>query len=169
MIHRKNILLILSSGGMMLCWFYGWTSFVFASLSHKMIPLLETAVILFLATIITYIHNRKSWRWIYIIGLHLSGILYSSFWLYHRYYKLESFFWDLNWITDFFLLERTLSDWITFVLLPLCGWIVWFCGTRLWTKPTEQTTIRSRFDWGLTSQPPIKTTPDCCLLGRFCP
>ena len=150
MIHRKNILLILSSGGMMLCWFYGWTSFVFASLSHKMIPLLETAVILFLATIITYIHNRKSWRWIYIIGLHLSGILYSSFWLYHRYYKLESFFWDLNWITDFFLLERTLSDWITFVLLPLCGWIVWFCGTRLWTKPTEQTTIRSRFDWGLT-------------------
>ncbi|NQU65677.1 MAG: DUF4129 domain-containing protein, partial [SAR324 cluster bacterium] len=27
---------------------------------------------------------------------------------------------------------------------------VWFCGIRLWTKPTEKITIRSRFDWGLT-------------------
>ena len=147
--RRKNILLILSSGGMMLSCFYACTSFIFASISQKPFPLPEAAVILFWATIITCILNQQGWRRIYVIVLHLLGLLCSSLWLYHRYYKLEFPFWRLSWIPEFFLLDRAIAGWFTLFLILLCVWILWFGGMRLWTKPTEQTIISHRFDLGL--------------------
>jgi len=147
--RRKNILLILSSGGMMLSCFYACTSFIFASISQKPFPLPEAAAILFWATIITCILNQQGWRRIYVTVLHLLGLLCSSLWLYHRYYKLEFPFWRLSWVPEFFLLERAITGWFTLILILLCVWILWFCGMRLWTKPTEQTIISHRFDLGL--------------------
>jgi hypothetical protein len=147
--RRKNILLILSSGGMMLSCFYACTSFIFASISQKPFPLPEAAAILFWAIIITCILNQQGWRRIYIIVLHLLGLLCSSLWLYHRYYKLEFSFWRMSWVPEFFLLERAIASWFTLILILLCVWILWFCGMRLWTKPTEQTIISHRFDLGL--------------------
>lgn len=147
--RRKNILLILSSGGMMLSCFYACTSFIFASISQKPFPLPEATAILFWASIITYIHNQQGWRRIYVTILHLLGLLCSSLWLYHRYYKLEFPFWSLSWVPEFFLLEREIRGWFTLILILLCVWILWYCGVRLWTKPTEKTIISHRFDLGL--------------------
>jgi hypothetical protein len=147
--RHKNILLILSSGGMMLSCFYACTSFVFASISQKPFPLPEATAILFWATIITCILSQQDWRRIYVTAIHLLGLLCSSLWLYHRHYKLEFSFWRLSWVPEFFLLERTISGWFTLILILLCVWILWFCGMRLWTKPTKQTIISHRFDLGL--------------------
>ena len=149
MTHRKNILLIFSSGGMMLSCFYACTSFILASLSQKPVPVSEATAILLLAIIITYIHNQKGWRRIYVAGLHLSGLLFSSLWLCHSYYRLEFPFWSLSRVLEFLLLEWTVTGWFTLILILLCAWILWFCGMRLWTKPTDQTTISHRFDIGL--------------------
>ena len=49
---RKSVLLILSSGGMLLSVFYAWTSFIFACISQKPIPLSAVGLILFVATLI---------------------------------------------------------------------------------------------------------------------
>jgi len=147
--RRKNILLILSSGGMMLSCFYACTSFIFASIMQKPFPLPEAAAILFWATIFTCILNQQGWRRIYVTVLHLLGLSCSSLWLYHRYYKLEFPFWRLSWIPEFFLLDRAIAGWFTLFLILLCVWILWFGGMRLWTKPTEQTIISHRFDLGL--------------------
>ena len=148
--RRKNILLILSSGGMILSCFYACTSFLFASIMQKPFPLPEAAAILFLATIITCILNQQEWRLIYVTVLHLLGLLCSSLWLYHRYYKLEVPFWRLSWVPEFFLLDRAIAGWFTLLLILLCVCILWFGGMRLWTKPTEQTIISHRFDLGLS-------------------
>ncbi len=149
MTSRKNFLLILSSGGMMLSWFYACVLFIFATLSHKPVPLLEAATILFGATILTCFHSRRGWHRISVFGLHFGGFLCSSLWLYHRYYKLESTFWRLSWIPEFFVLEREVTGWLAVIFIFLGVWILWFCGVRLWTKATEQETISHRFDLGL--------------------
>ena len=146
---RKNILLVLSSGGMMLSTFYAVTSFILASLSQRPVPASEAAVIILSASIITYIHYRRGWRRIYVTGLHLVGYLFSALRLYHTYYRLESPFWSLGWVPEFFMLERTLTGWLGLVVIFMCGWILWFCGIRLWVKPTDQTTLSNRFDLGL--------------------
>lgn len=146
---RKSILLLLSCGGMMLSCFNACTSFIFASTSPKPFPLPEATAILFLTTSITCIHNQKEWRWIYIIVIHLVGISCSSLWVYHRYYMPENPFWRFSWVSEILFIERAFAGWFTLFLILICICMLWFCGIRLWTKPTEQSVISHRFDLGL--------------------
>jgi hypothetical protein len=146
---QKSVLLTLSSGGMMLSPFYACTSFILACISQKPIPLSEAGVILFMATLITSIHSRRGWRRIYVIGLHILGLLFAFLRLCHNYYGFESPFWSFHWVQEFFMLERAAASWFVLVLILLCIWILWFCGIRLFTRPTDKTTISDRFDSGL--------------------
>ena len=145
---QKNVL-ILSSGGMILSAFYACTSFIFASISQKPISLSDAGVILFMATLITSIHSQRGWRRIYVIGLHTWGLLFAFLRLCHNYYRLESPFWLFEWVQEFLMLERPAAGWFVLILILFCISILWFCGIRLITRPTDQTTISHRFDSGL--------------------
>jgi len=146
---QKSVLLTLSSGGMMLSSFYACTSFMFACISQKPISLSEAGMILFMAALISAIHSRRGWRRIYVIGLHILGWLFAFLRLCYNHYQLESPFWNLGWVPEFFMLERSAASWFVLILILLCSWILWFCGIRLFTRPTDQTTISDRFDSGL--------------------
>ena len=146
---RKDIVLVLFSGGMVLSCFDACTSFVLACISQKPVPLPEAAVILLGAGIITAIHNRRAWRRIYVTILHLTGFLLSCLWLCHGYYRLEFPFPALNRVLQFFLLERAATDWLTLIFILLCAGTLWLCGARLWIKPADRTTLSHRFDLGL--------------------
>ena len=145
---QKNVL-ILSSGGMILSAFYACTSFIFASISQEPISLSDAGVILFMATLITSIHSQRGWRRIYVVGLHTWGLLFAILRLWHDYYRLDSSFWLFEWIHEFLMLERSTAGWFVLILVLLCIFILWFCGIRLVTRPTDQTTISHRFDSGL--------------------
>ena len=146
---KKDVLLVFSSGGMILSSIYACTSFIFASISQKPISLSEAGVILFIAALISFIHSRRGWRRIYVIGLHTWGLLFAFLRLCHNYYRLESPFWSFHWIQEFFMIERAAMSWFVLVLIILCVCFLWYCGIRLVTKPTDQTTISHRFDSGL--------------------
>ena len=133
----------------MLSCFYACTSFILATLSQKPVSVFEAAAILFLAAIITHIHNQRGWRIIYVTGLHLLGLLFSSLILCYSYYRLESPFWSIRWVLEFFMLDRAVTDWAGLVVIILYVWILWFCGIRLSIRPTDQTTLNHRFDLGL--------------------
>jgi hypothetical protein len=47
------------------------------------------------------------------------------------------------------MLERPATGWFVLMLILFCISILWFCGIRLVTRPTDQTTISHRFDSGL--------------------
>ena len=145
---QKNIL-IFSSAGMILSAVYACTSFIFASISQKPISLSDAVVILFMATLITSIHSQRGWRRIYGIGLHTWGLLFVFLRLCHNYYGLESPFWLFEWVQEFLMLERPATGWFVLMLILFCISILWFCGIRLVTRPTDQTTISHRFDSGL--------------------
>ena len=144
----KNVL-IFSSGGMILSVFYACTSFIFASISQSPISLSDAAVVLFMATLISSIHNQRGWRRIYGIGLHTWGLLFAFLRLCHNYYRLESSFWLFQWVQEFLMLERPPAGWFVLILILFCISILWFCGIRLVIRPTDQTTISHRFDSGL--------------------
>jgi hypothetical protein len=44
---------------------------------------------------------------------------------------------------------RAAASWFVLILILLCVWILWFCGIRLFIRPTDQTTLSHRFDLGL--------------------
>ena len=149
MINLKSLLLILSSGGMVITCFYACTSLIFASLSQKPISVSEATMIFLLAILITYTHNQRGWRRISIIGLHISGLLFASIQLCHRYYELELPFWHFGWISELLIDERIAAEWPILILILLSVWILWFCGIRMVTRPVDATTISDRFDFGL--------------------
>jgi hypothetical protein len=141
--------LILSSGGMILSAFYACTSFIFASISQKPLSLSDAGVILFMAALITSIHSQRGWHRIYIIGLHAWGLMFAILRLCHNYYRFESSFWLFRWVQEFLMLERPATSWFALILILFCIIILWYCGIRLVTRPTDQTTISHRFDTGL--------------------
>lgn len=147
--HDKNIFLVLASVGMALCCFYAWTSFIFGCLSRKPISLSEGAVIFLLAMLITFLHHQRGWRRIQFIGLHLSGFLFASLWLIHRYYEMTLPFWRIGWIQEFQLLEQGVAKWPFLALILVCVWLLWFMGIRMVTKPTNKAVMSYRFDAGL--------------------
>ncbi|MBW2591948.1 MAG: DUF4129 domain-containing protein [Deltaproteobacteria bacterium] len=146
---RAHILLMTASGTMMVSCYYACTAFILAGISKKPLPAAEAAAILFLATVITGIHSHRGWRGVHVAGLHMSGLLFSSLLLFHSYYRLESPFRHSGWVLDFFLLDRTITGWLFLVLLFFCVCFLWFCGIRLWIRPTDRTTLSHRFDLGL--------------------
>lgn len=145
----QNNVLIFSSGGMILSAFYACTSFIFTSISQKPISLSDAGVILFMATLITSIHSQRGWRRIYVIGLHTWGLLFAFLRLCHNYFRLESSLWSFQWVKEFLMLDRPAAGWLVLILILFCISILWFCGIRLATRPTDQTTISHRFDSGL--------------------
>jgi hypothetical protein len=146
---RRNILLLLSSGGMMLSCFFTCTAFVLACLAQAPFSLARATGILVLAMIITYIHYQRGWRRIHIFGIHTGGFLLAIVWLCHSYYGIETQFWQLAWIKDFVILKRGLVGWLSLILILLGVGILWFLGNRLCTQPTDRTTISHRYDIGL--------------------
>lgn len=147
--HRPSIFLMTASGLMMISCFYACTGFILAGISQEPIHAPEAAMILFFATVLTGIHSQRGWRPIYITGLHLAGWVFTSLWLCHRYYKLESIFWHPGWVLDFFMLDRAVTGWLFLILLLFCVSFLWFCGIRLSLKPTDQAAVSHRFDVGL--------------------
>lgn len=144
-----KIVLFFSSGGMILSVFYACTSFIFASISQKPISLADAAVILFMATLITFICCQRRWRRIHGIGLHTCGLLFAFLRLCHNYHRLDSPFWLFEWVQEFLMVDRPAAGWFVLILIFFCTSIVWFCGIRLVARPTDQTTISHRFDAGL--------------------
>ncbi len=138
-----------ASGIMMISCFYACTGFILAGISRKPIHATQAAMILLFAVILTATHRQRGWRPIYIAGLHLAGWLSASLWLCHRYYNLQYSFRDPGWVLDFFTLDRAVTGWLFLILLLFCVCFLWFCGIRLWGRPTDQFTISHRFDAGL--------------------
>ena len=147
--RKENILLVLSSGGMILSCVYACSAFILACLAHKPIPLPAAAGVLFLATLLTYRYHQKGWRRITILGLHMAGFFFSALWLCHSYYSIQSSFWDHGWVLKFLKLEREVAGWFAFILVLLCVQVLWFFGRKLGTQPADRTTINHRFDGGL--------------------
>ncbi len=147
--YQKQLLLVLSSAGMVLTCFYAWTSFIFASLSQKPVSVAAAGGILFLVSLTTYIHHQRGWRRIYVFSLHGVGFIFSVLWLCHGYYELELSFWRLNWISELFMSQRVAAEWPILILILLCVWILWFCGVRMIAMPADKEKISHRFDLGL--------------------
>ncbi len=146
---KNYILLVLSSGGMMLICFYTCAAYILACLSHPPVSVSEAAGVLVLATLITYCCHQKGWRRIHVFSIHVAGFLFSALWLCHCYFGIESDFWRLGWVPDFLTLERGAAGWFALISILMCVWILWILGRRLHTKPTDRTIIIQRFDTGL--------------------
>ena len=149
--ERPNILLVIASGGMMLSWFYAWDSFIMLSISRDPIPVSEAAFVLIMACLITAIHQLRGWRWIFIVLLHLMGFSIALSMIIYNYNDFSFSFWNLEWISVFFKIEKGVIEWLLFILIIFLTSFLWFYGIRLAITSTNKFCINIRFDIGMAS------------------
>jgi hypothetical protein len=144
-----RIILFFSSGGMMLCWAYTLLAFLLTCFSQPALSLIDSAGILFSASIVSHWEAGKTRTRMTPIGIHLAGLLMSTLWLCHGYYGIKTAIWRPGWVGAFFSLERGVAAWFLLVLMVSFACALWFLGKRLAGHPPSRTTIHHRFDFGL--------------------
>ena len=76
--QRKGTIFSLVSGGMELCWMYGWASFLMTAILGFPISFPGMTGAFVLAAILTAFSSGRGWRIIQIGGLHVIGLAVAT-------------------------------------------------------------------------------------------
>lgn len=145
---QRNVILVLSSAGMMLSVSYGCAAFIFACFNLQPVALSLMAIVLAIAVLTTLSTPRERRRFI-AIGFQLLAFWLAFLYQCHDYYRIETPCWNMRWVPEFLFHKRIAADWALLFLTSLCTCILWLCGRRLITQPPDQITVSNRFDAGL--------------------
>ncbi len=81
--QRKRTIFSLISGGMELCWMYGWVSFLMTAIIGFPVSFLGLTGTFALAAVLTAISSGKGWRVIQIGGLHICWFAVAALGIMH--------------------------------------------------------------------------------------
>lgn len=136
----KDILLSIISGGMEICWLYGWAAFSMTAIVRRPFSFPGAIGVFALAAILTSFSMGKGWRIIQVAGLQTLG--FGSAVLALAY---------TGRFVEIFNTSLTLLEWINLILTLIWALMFWLGGATLATRPKAYFTICSRFDIGLTA------------------
>ena len=98
----KQILLVLSCGGMEITWRYAWAFFVTLLILNRLWPLPETLAVFTLGSVVTILSSHRCQRVYQSLALHFFG--FALAWLltvYRIYYQHRPFF-SFSWMVEWF-------------------------------------------------------------------
>lgn len=145
----RKVLLIVLCEGMLLSCVYAWACFLMPVAGKQPFPLLEGALILALATIITTVHRGRGWRIITVIVFHLAGFLMGASRMVYVHFEWPYSFWSGEWISTLPAQQGSFMGWLIIFLILFCAAALWIGGIRIALNPSGKTVIGSRFDLGL--------------------
>ena len=144
----RNALLIVLSEGMLLSWVYAWASFIMPMAGRRPFPLLEGALILALATLISLLHRGRGWRVIYIITLHAAALLLAALRMIYVHFEWSHSFWSREWVVTLLAEQRTVLEWFILLLILFWAVVLWIGAIKIALKSVDLSTMGSRFDLG---------------------
>ena len=103
----RNGLLIVLSEGMLLSWVYAWASFIMPMAGRRPFPLLDGALILALATMVSLLHRGRGWRVISIIALQAAAFLLAALRMVYVHFEWSHSFWSGEWVVTMLSQQRT--------------------------------------------------------------
>ena len=83
---KKGIVFSLISGGMEICWLYGWAAFSMTAIMDRPFSSAGAIGIFVLAAILTDLSIGKGWRIIQVGGLQAFGFACAALWTLHSVY-----------------------------------------------------------------------------------
>ncbi len=149
--QRKGIVFSLISGGMELCWMYGWVSFLMTAIIGFPVSFLGLTGTFALAAVLTAISSGKGWRVIQIGGLHIAGFAVAALGIMRSVYYPTYRLLDGEWLRTFFHQSRTPLAWLILTLIIVCIIVFWIGGVTLVRRARTYHTVCARFDIGLAA------------------
>jgi len=145
----KQILVVLSCGGMEITWRYAWVLFLTLGILSRPFPLLESLAVFVLAALVTIITGYKTWRIYQSLLLHIAGFtvawLMTTYRFFYRHMPLFNISWTEDWLKQLHEPQRLLIQLLVFVCL-----LLFWLGARAMVKRQQNYyPVCLQFDKGL--------------------
>jgi hypothetical protein len=148
---KKGTTFTLISGGMEVCWLYGWAAFSMTAIMGKPFTFVGAIVAFALALILTNLSLGKGWRIIQIGSLQIPGIACAAMVTAYTTYYPSYPFAATGWFFAFFHQSRTPLEWTVLALVFIWTVLFWIGGCALARRPRAYFTVCARFDVGLAA------------------
>lgn len=149
--NKKGVVFSLISGGMEMCWLYGWAAFSMTAIMDRPFSFVGAIGAFVLAAILTHISVGKGWRIIQVGGLQTFGFACAVLWIFHSVYYSAYPLADTNWIFALFHQPRPPLEWVIFALILIWTLLFWIGGCAQARRPRAYFTVCARFDIGITA------------------
>jgi len=148
---KKGIVFSFISGGMEICWLYGWAAFSMTAIMDRPFSFVGSIGTFVLAAIITDLSIGKGWRIIQVGGLQAFSFACTALVTLHSvYYSLYPLA-DTSWIVALFHQPRTPMEWLVLVLILIWTLLFWIGGCAQARRPRSYFTVCARFDIGIAA------------------
>ena len=148
---KKGIVFSLISGGMEMCWLYGWAAFSMTAIMDRPFSSAGAIGAFVLAAILTHLSIGKGWRIIQVGGLQVFGFACAALWILHSVYYSSYPLADTDWLFALFHQSRTPLEWIIFILILIWTLLFWIGGCAQARRPRAYFTVCARFDIGIAA------------------
>ena len=149
--NKKGIGFSLISGGMEICWLYGWAAFSMTAIMNRPFSSAGAIGAFVLAAILTNLSFGKGWRIIQVGGLQVFGFACAALWVLHSVYYSSYLLTRMDWIFSLFHQARDPLEWVTLILVLIWTLLFWIGGCAQARRPRAYFTICARFDIGLAA------------------
>ena len=148
---KKGIIFSLISGGMEMCWLYGWAAFSMTAIMDRPFSSAGAIGAFVLAAILTNLSIGKGWRIIQVGGLQALGFVCVALGTLHSVYYSSYLLTDKDWIFGLFHQPRAPMEWFNFILILIWMLLFWIGGCAQARRPRAYFTVCARFDIGLAA------------------
>jgi hypothetical protein len=148
---KKGVVFSLISGGMEICWLYGWAAFSMTAIMDRPFSSAGAIGAFALAAILTDLSIGKGWRIIQVGGLQVLGFACTALWILHSVYYSSYLLISTDWLFALFHQPRALMEWFIFILILIWTFLFWIGGCAQARRPRAYFTVCARFDIGLAA------------------
>ncbi len=134
---------------MELSYLYACSTFLTAAIFNRSFPFREAVGSFILAAVLTLLFQGRGWRVIYVLVAQAMGFIPALLRMFHIFLSWTDSFLNQTWLIKFYDHPTGAIGWFIGLLIIFWICVFWAGGVSLARRPTDYTTICSRFDRGL--------------------
>ena len=146
---NKQILLILSCGGMEFTWRYAWALFLSLIILNRPFPLPEAVAVFSLAAVITTAGVPNDRRLYQVPALHIIGFTMAWLLTTYRFFYSGLPVFSISWLRDWFGQMQEPRHWLIQLSVIGCLLLFWLGARALVKRPSTYYPVCFQFDKGL--------------------
>jgi hypothetical protein len=145
----KQILVVLSCGGMEITWRYAWALFLTLGILNRPFPLSESLAVFAMASLVTILSGYKNWRLYQSLLLHIAGFTVAWLMITYRFFYRHVSLLNISWIEECFKQLHEPQRLLIQLLVFACLLLFWL-GARAMVKGQQNYyPVCLQFDKGL--------------------
>ncbi len=149
MSRPKEFFILITSGGMELCWLNGLAFFILYTLGAGHFIFAGGLVAFWISAILDFYIQGRGWRIIQVLGLRAAGFVIVLLVALYSYRDWSFSFFSMEWLREAGSEFQNPMGGLVLILVAFFTALFWFSGKRFSRRSTSYFTVTSRFDLGV--------------------